>query len=228
MASDFESSSDEGESAVTVADGDTAPPRPATASQQAVVDYLDDADDAEQSDERVQEPDDQALTHAAAGRWKRRLAYGLLPALVLVLALGVGYLKWEESSARVAVSPQSAAETVQAATDGAIAMLAYRSDTVDKDLPAAADRLTGPFRDDYLKLINEVVIPGAKEKHISTAVTVPAAASVSTSANHAEALIFVNQATTIGDGSPANSISSVRVILDRVGERWLISQFEPI
>ena len=70
--------------------------------------------------------------------------------------------------------------------------------------------------------------PGAKQKHISTMATVPSAASVSATENHAVVLVFINQTTTIGNDTPTGSTSSVRVTLDKVHERWLISQFDPV
>ena len=159
-------------------------------------------------------------------RWSRVLAYGVLPLMAALLAAGAGYLKWLDMSA--AESRTAAMQSVQTASDTTVAMLAYRPDTVDKDLTAAADRLTGDFRDDYLKLIHDVVIPGSKEKQIGAAATVQAAASVSATNTHAVVLLFVNQTTTIGNTPPTNSLSSVRVTLDKVNDRWLVSQFEPV
>jgi Mce-associated membrane protein len=115
--------------------------------------------------------------------WKRILAYGVLPGLALILALGAGYFKWQSDSARE--SEMARIESVRAATDCAVAMLSYRPDTVDKELTAARDRITGTFRDEYTKLITDVVIPGAKQKQISAVATVPAAAWISATGNHA-------------------------------------------
>ena len=77
-------------------------------------------------------------------------------------------------------------------------------------------------------LTREVVIPGAKEKHISAVAKVNAGASVSASANHAVALLFVNQTVTIGDGAPTDTQPVVRVTLDKVNGRWLVSHFDPV
>ncbi|MDZ7884571.1 MAG: hypothetical protein U5N53_17530 [Mycobacterium sp.] len=159
-------------------------------------------------------------------RFTQALIFGVMPAVAVVLALGVGYLKWQTGSAQQAES--AAAASVAAATDTTIAILAYQSDTVDRDLHAATDRLTGTFRDEYTKLIDEVVIPGAKEKRVSASVTIPAAASVSAGENRAEVLVFVNQETKFGDDTPSNSVSSVKVTLQKEDDRWLVSQFEPV
>lgn len=158
--------------------------------------------------------------------WKRVIAWGVLPMLAILLASGAGYLKWTDGSARAAQT--ASAESVRAAIESTIAMLSYQADTVDKDLGAATERLTGSFKDSYSSLIHDVVIPGAKQKRISAMANVPAAASVSASANHAVVLVFVNQSTTIGDDAPTSTASSVRVTLDKVQSRWLISQFDPV
>lgn len=158
--------------------------------------------------------------------WKRVLAYGVLPGLALLLSMGAGYAKWLDSSVRE-LGP-ARIESVRAATDSTISMLSYHADTVDKDLTTARDRLTGKFKDDYTSLTHDVVIPGAKQKHISSAVTIPAAASVSASENHAVALVFVDQTINIGNDPPTNTASSVRVTLDKINGRWLVSQFDPV
>ena len=62
--------------------------------------------------------------------------------------------------------------------------------TVDKELNAARERLTGSFLDAYTKLVNDVVIPGSRDKKISAVAQVPAAASVSATSDHAVALVF--------------------------------------
>jgi Mce-associated membrane protein len=41
-------------------------------------------------------------------------------------------------------------------------------------------------------------------------------------------LLFVDQTVTVGQGAPTNTASSVRVTLDKVDGRWLISQFDPV
>jgi Mce-associated membrane protein len=119
-------------------------------------------------------------------------------------------------------------ESVQAATDSTVALLSYRPDTVETDLDAAKSRLTGTFLDAYTKLTHDLVIPGAKQKQISAVATVPAAASTSATATHAVVLLFVNQSVIVGQDAPTNTASSVRVTLDKVDGRWLISQFDPV
>jgi Mce-associated membrane protein len=157
--------------------------------------------------------------------WTRLLVAGL-PVLALILALGVGYLKWLDGTARE--SRAAAEASVRAASESTIAILSYKPESVDRDLKAAADRLSEPFRQQYTQLVNDVVAPGAKQQHITAVATVPAAASVSATGKHAVVLVFVDQTTTIGNDAPTQSTSSVRVTLEKVDGRWLISQFDPV
>jgi serine/threonine protein kinase len=158
--------------------------------------------------------------------WSRAVAFGVVPALALLLALGAGYLGWRDSSVRDA--DLARIESVQVAKDSTIALLSYRADTVDKDLGSARDLLTGDFKNSYTSLTNDVVIPGAKQKQISAVATVPAVASVSADPNHAVALVFVNQTVIVGTAAPTNSASSVKVTMDKIEGRWLVSGFDPL
>jgi Mce-associated membrane protein len=158
--------------------------------------------------------------------WMRVFAYGVLPGLALLLALAAGYLKWLDGSAHDSAALR--AETVRIASEDAVALLSYRAESADKDLGAARERLTGDFKNAYSALTREVVIPGAKERHISAVAKAAAAASVSATDSHAVVLVFVNQTVTIGEGAPSDTAPVVRVILDKVNGRWLVSHFDPV
>jgi Mce-associated membrane protein len=183
--------------------------------------------------ETTEEPADEAEPDKPKRRvnWSRVFAFGVLPGLALVLALAAGFLKWQDNSNRdgdIARIKSPAAVSVHAAKDSTIALLSYKPDTVEQQLNAARDRLTGDFGDQYTSLINDVVIPGAKQKQISAVATVPAAASVSAKPNEAVVLVFVNQTVVVGQDAPTDTASSVRVTLEKVGDRWLISKFDPV
>jgi len=176
----------------------------------------------------VDEPDRDEQPTGLTGhvRWSRAIAYGVLPGLALLLASAAGFLKWQDASVRDA--QVAGAESVRAATDSTIALLSYKPDTVEKDLGAARGRLTGTFLNAYTSLTHDVVIPGAKQKQISAVATVPTAASVRATENHAVVLLFVNQSVIVGQDAPTSTASSVRVTLEKAGGRWLISQFDPV
>ncbi|EID13132.1 hypothetical protein [Mycolicibacterium phlei] len=156
----------------------------------------------------------------------RVAVFGLLPALALLLAGAAGYLKWVDNSVRD--SEVARIESVQVAKDSTVAMLSYQPDTVEQQLNDARKLLTGDFEESYTGLINDVVIPGAKEKRISAVASVPAAASVSATPNEAVVLVFVNQTVVVGQDAPTDTASSVRVTLEKIDGRWLISKFDPV
>ena len=164
------------------------------------------------------------MTQPTGVNWSRVLVYGLLPALVMLLAVAAGLLKWKDSSVRNTDLARS--QSVVAARDSAVALLSFRFDTVDRDAAAARERLTGEFRDIYTQRTQEELIPNAKQRHVSATAIVPGGASESATHNHAVVLLFVNQTIKIGDAAPADATSSVRVTLDKIGERWLVSGFD--
>ncbi|WP_319448754.1 MULTISPECIES: hypothetical protein [unclassified Mycobacterium] len=167
------------------------------------------------------------LKHAWRQRnWLRTITYGLLPAFAMMVTMGSAYLKWTDTTIGDARTART--DSVQAARDATVALLSYTPADVDKQLTSARGLLTGDFRNSYTSLTNDVVIPGAKQQQITAVAAVPAAASVSATVDHAVALVFVNQTTTVGSGAPSALASTVRVVLERVNGRWLISQFDPV
>lgn len=171
-------------------------------------------------------PDEPTPERGRGVRWSRAIAWVLLPGLALLLGAAAGFVKWQDATVREA--QLAAAESVRAATESTVALLSYKPDTVEKDLAAAQSRLTGTFQNAYTSLTHDVVIPGAKQKQISAVATVPGASSVRATQSHAVVLLFVNQTVIIGQDAPTNSASTVRVTLDKIGDRWLISQFDPV
>lgn len=158
--------------------------------------------------------------------WSRLTAFGLLPGLALILALAAGFLKYQDNSVRDDAAARS--ESTQAAAAGTIALLSYTPDKVEQQLNDARRLLTGDFLDSYTSLINQVVIPGAKQQGIAAVTTVPKVGSVSATPTEAVALVFVNQTVTVGTTAPTSTASSVRVTLEKSGSQWLISAFTPV
>lgn len=157
-------------------------------------------------------------------QWARMTAYRVLPALALALAAAAGGL-WYLTVSRSTEAEQAA--VIKVASDGTVALLSYEPDTVRRQLTDARKLLTTPFLDEYTTLTKSV-IPGAEERHISAATSVPAAAAVSVEKNHAVVLVFVNQTVRIGDQPPTSTPTSARVTLERLGGQWLIAKFEPV
>lgn len=54
------------------------------------------------------------------------------------------------------------------------------------------------------------------------------AASVSASENRSVVLVFVDQTITVAGGTPSNTASTAKVTLDKIGDQWLVSGFDPV
>jgi Mce-associated membrane protein len=156
--------------------------------------------------------------------WSRVLVYGLVPTSVLVLAIAAGLLKWHDSSIRHIERARS--QSVAAAKESTDAILTFRYDTIDHDMAATRERLTGGFLGTYSKRTQQELIPHAKQERIVATATVPDAAPEITTPNHAVVLVFISQTVKIGDAPPTETGSSARVTLDKIGDRWLISDFD--
>jgi Mce-associated membrane protein len=198
-----------------------------TDSDDAAVDEPEVTDEPEPTDAaEVEDPPAGDPPARARIDWARVMAYGVLPGLALILAMTAGFLKYVDNSVRE--DGNARIEAMQAATASTIAILSYTSDKVDQQLNDARNLLTGGFRDSYTTLINEEVIPKAKQQQISAAAAVPKAGSISADPRHAVVLLFINQTVVVGTGPPNTTASSVRVTLEKVGHQWLISEFQPV
>lgn len=159
----------------------------------------------------------------------RRLVLVASAVAIVLVALAAlcavtGYKYWNDRE-----SEQARTQAVPAAQHTVEAMFTYNFTTVDAELPKAADNLSGSFRDDYLKLIKEAIVPGAKEKELNVQATTQATGVVSAEPAHAVVLLYLNQVST-GKDSPQATISTsrVRVSLDKNDGRWLVSAVTPI
>jgi Mce-associated membrane protein len=170
-------------------------------------------------------PDGPTLAGGRRSRLLRMTGYALLPAVTLALTGAAGYFKYQDDV--WAETNRVRAQSVQIASEATVDLLSYTPDNAEAKLNAASDRLTGSFRDSYLSLVHDVVIPGAKQKRISAKASVPAGSSVSASADSAKVMVFVNQTVTVGNDGPTDTASVVEVNLEKVDGRWLISGFEP-
>ncbi|MGV0790184.1 hypothetical protein [Mycolicibacterium sp. XJ1819] len=159
-------------------------------------------------------------------RASRLIVFAVMPAIAIALAAGAGTLKWMNWTAQQQLHSQS--DSIEAAQSATISLLSYAPDTIEEQLHYAQSLLTGSFRDSYTSLTNDVVIPGAKQKQISTVATVPAAASISANDRRAVVLLFVNQQVTINGSPPTATQSTIKVTLDKIGDRWLVSAFDPV
>lgn len=180
------------------------------------------------SDETVL-PDDVGSTRSRPGRARATLlpaVSALLVAASVGLAAGLIYFQYRPDQATDAAAADSA---IAAATDGAVAVLSYSPDTLDRDFASAKSHLTGGFLAYYSQFTQEFVAPAAKQKSVKTTAAVLRAAVAELHPDSAVVLLFVNQSmTSKGQPQPTSTASSVLVKLTKSGGTWLISSFDPV
>lgn len=163
------------------------------------------------------------------------LVIAMVVAIVVTAVLGVARTRQPAQAADVPTTAAPLADSAQArkeatdfGSDAAVRILSYTPDTAQQKLTAAAELTTEPFKSEFQDLITKVVIPTAKEQAITTRASVAAAGVEELDDQSAVLLVYVNQTVTKGADAPTDTQSSVRMTLERIDGRWLVSKFEPV
>lgn len=142
------------------------------------------------------------------------------------LAAGLFFIQYRPDQQ---IDDAAAHQAIRAASDGAVALLSYSPDSLDRDFAKAKSHLTGDFLAYYDKFTEQVVAPAARQNHITTTARVVRAAISELHPNSAVVLVFLDQTTTSKDKpEPVVTPSGVRVTLTKVKGSWLISKFDPV
>jgi Mce-associated membrane protein len=165
-------------------------------------------------------------------RWTRRCLArwrAVLAAVLVVAAMGVAVsLFFIQYRPDRQVDEAAAHQAIQAASDGAVALLSYSFDSLDRDFAAAKSHLTGNFLAYYSKF-SEQIAAGALQGQLTTTAKVIRAAVSDLHPDPAVVLVFVNQTTTSKrKPEPLEAHSSILVTLTKVNGSWLITNFDPV
>ena len=157
-------------------------------------------------------------------RWRSIVATALVVAAVGVAA-GVFFILYRPDQQ---VDDAAAHRAIQAASDGAVAVLSYSYDQLDRDFAKAKSHLTGDFLAYYSKFTEEIVAPTAQQGQLTTTAKVIRAAVSELHPDSAVVLVFVDQTTaSMQKKDPEKTRSSVLVTLTKVNGSWLIAKFDP-
>jgi Mce-associated membrane protein len=168
----------------------------------------------------------------AIGRLARRCLRRWRPILLTILLVGAtgfaaGYFHFVYRP-DLQTDKGVAHQAVKAASDGAVALLSYSPDTLDRDISNAKSRVTEHYLAYYQEFAEQIVGPSAQRGRITTTVTVVRAAPVELHPNSAVVLVFLKLKHASKDKpEPIVTSSSVRVTLTKVNGSWLIEQFDP-
>jgi Mce-associated membrane protein len=126
------------------------------------------------------------------------------------------------------VDDAAAHRAIRAASDGAVAVLSYSHDHLNRDFNNAKSHLTGDFLAYYSKFTDDVVAPTAEKGQLTATAKVIRAAVSELHPDSAVVLVFVNQITaSVHKKDPEMTRSSVLVTLKKVNGSWLIAKFDP-
>jgi Mce-associated membrane protein len=157
-------------------------------------------------------------------RWRSRVATTLVVAAVGVAA-GVYFILYRPDQR---VDDAAAHRAIQAASDGAVAVLSYSYDHLNRDFDNAKSHLTGDFLAYYDKFTDNVVAPTAQQGQLTTSAKVIRAAISDLHPDSAVVLVFVDQTTaTTKKKDPEKTQSAVLITLTKVNGSWLIAKFDP-
>lgn len=163
----------------------------------------------------------------------RRIELRVVPLILVMLILAAAgltallYFGWYQTDRQTDKDARQSAAT--AASEGIVAILTYTPDTVDADVINAKSHLTGEFLSYYDDFTQKIVAPAAKQKSVTTTAQIVGSAVQELHPDSAVVLVFVNQTTMSKDRpEPGIATSSVLVTMTKVGDKWLISKFDPV
>lgn len=155
--------------------------------------------------------------------------WGVAIAALVVAAALAGFMGFKAQEAPNLADAQ--ADALAAAKERVPTLLSYDTASLDADLKTAVDQTTGPFSDDYAKILKDVVGPTARKQKISTSAVVSAAGVVSGTEDRVTVLVFLTQTTEAGKaGKAGRSVtgSRIEVTMTKTGDDWKISGYTPV
>ncbi len=157
-------------------------------------------------------------------RWRSTVAT-VLVATTVGIAVGLFFTLYRPDQQ---VGDAAARRAIQTASDGAVAVLSYSPDHLDRDFATAKSYLTGNFLAYYTKFTEQIAAM-AQQKHVTETAQVVRAAVSELHRDSAVVLVFINQtATTKEKPEPQTTANSVEVTLTKVKGSWLISKLDPL
>jgi Mce-associated membrane protein len=173
-------------------------------------------------------PSRMAAINRVAGRCLEEWRWILLAALVIVamaVPISLYFLQYRPDRQ---IDDAAAQRAIRAASDGAVAVLSYSSDSLDRDFANAKSDLTGDFLIYYNKFSQEIVAPAVRGKQLTQTASVVREAMSELHPDSAVVLVFLTETTTEkGKPQPLTTPSSVRITLAKVNGSWLISKLDP-
>jgi len=162
-------------------------------------------------------------------RWRVPQLPLLAMLAVLVLLAGSAAVAVTLGERREQALSDARTAAVEQARTAAVTVLSYDHETLDEDFAAALALSTGEFAEEYARTSEAAVRPVAEETRAVVEADVVSAGVVSAGPQEVRVLLFVNQTTTStrADG-PRTDQNRVRMTMQKVGDRWLVSAVDAL
>ncbi|GLZ07602.1 hypothetical protein Acsp03_50680 [Actinomadura sp. NBRC 104412] len=187
----------------------------------------DDAEDDAEETAKHEEDDDEGKP---AGRRRRRWLPPLGTRSYVLIAVNLalaGALGWLVVAVQGLKADERAVQQVTfAAKQAAEDLSSYDYRTIDADLKRASDHTTGDFRNDFTRM-TATVKPSALQQKAVVEGTAVRTSVESVDGRKAIALVYLNQATAkAATAERTPSQYTLRLVMTKVGDRWLVSQLQ--
>jgi Mce-associated membrane protein len=186
------------------------------------------ADDVSADEESVRSSGPSAigrLTRRYLAMWRPILAAAMVIATIAVAA-GLYFFQYRPAQR---IDDAATHQAVQAASDGAAAVVSYSFDHLDRDIARAKSLSTGEFLSYYSKFSQDFIAPAARKGQLTATAKILRAAISEFHPDSAVVLVFMNQTTASKEKpEPLTTASSVVVTLTKVNGSWLISKLDPL
>lgn len=165
----------------------------------------------------------------AARKFSPRMAGALIGSAVIVAALVAAgivlFVQWRESDNLEQQRSQAQDATKSALTHA----LSYNYRTIKEDKKRALSVATGSFRKNLETLMSEAVLPNARKNNTVTTTAVTGTAVIDARTDEVLVLALLAQESTASDQqTPVVGSEAVRAQMRWVGDRWLISDLQPL
>lgn len=167
------------------------------------------------------------------GRWTRRCLARWRPIILSALLIaaagfGAGYFDFVYRP-DLETNNATARQVIRAATDGAVALLSYSPETLDRDFTNAKSRVTESYLPYYQQFAEKIVGPAALSGQLTTTAFVVKASVTEIQPKYAVVLAFIKQKTASKDRpEPVVTSSSLQITLTKVKGSWLIEKFDAL
>jgi|SoiMethySBSTD1v2_1073268.scaffolds.fasta_scaffold14583_6 Mce-associated membrane protein len=168
-----------------------------------------------------------------AGGWRpsRRTLAWFVPLCVLAfvaagLAIGLGVLQTRDDGLDAAARQDAVAPAGQAAE----ALLSFRYDTLDQELPSERDLMTDSYAEEFLNVFPDQARRLTAKQQATVKSTVLAAAPMECgedcSSDRVDVLVYLNSESSVRGQAPEVNPNRAVMTMSHEGDRWLVDGIE--